>query len=298
MSENRQLCIIESPFQLIQLYEYLKYKKLTQVFVCIRLNKEVRNNSQLYALVKLFSPEDWKIIYLKNPYTALVVAFFYRCFCDYFVLGDENSKVVKLFLPFLHKERITFLDDGVATLDSTSKYNRFTIFSQIAGERNHMLELRKMVESVKKTQRVVLLLGSKLTETGILDFKAYEELVKKVIISNRKEMRSDLKLVYVPHRGETAHKNILNDKFCQRYGVLIVENHLPVELISVEKGYDIKGVIGFFSTALFTLRQIYPSATVKVYLIPHELLMKRKQKIKRLYQQLIEQGYKVCYLEH
>jgi len=76
------------------------------------------------------------------------------------------------------------------------------------------------------------------------------------------------KIIYIPHRAEEKKliKRIKNSNLSHKLTVLNID--MPIELYVLENNIEIKHVSSFISTALFTLKKMYPEAIVDSVLIP------------------------------
>ena len=127
------IAYVDSPFQLLQVYELRKQRKgLNKVY--IRLNGKIENDKQLKSLAQLLMPDNCKIIRIIKRYEKI---YYYSMFLflglmhSQIIIGDANSFLFKILRVFLPYSKFILLDDGVATINDglvNTLYSRFTIF--------------------------------------------------------------------------------------------------------------------------------------------------------------------------
>ena len=131
MMEKHTLFYVESPFQLLQVYEALKVFNINKYKLIIRGNSNEINNNQILSTANELDLNVTRYIKVINKISLIKIFYFifYNIFSSEKVFfGDENSIVSKLLVPFIGTNKIVFLDDGVASLNSKSKYYKFSIF--------------------------------------------------------------------------------------------------------------------------------------------------------------------------
>ncbi|MDK2776151.1 MAG: hypothetical protein KYX62_00605 [Pseudomonadota bacterium] len=270
---------VESPFQLLQAVELTKESK--NIRFLIRLNDQRQNNEQLKQLVSLFNLN--KVHYLTMGAKVMVgIAFIPILICSYLAqvvyIGDENSIVFRLLKGLVPKGKIVLLDDGVATLNSKlgARYKRFSIFNTVNGSGNYLSESKKLVEAVNSPEPVNIIVGSKLVEEEICTKESYFSLLENMLLNSA----ADLRTLYVPHRGE--NESNLQD-ICSRFGVGIVSNRLPIELVGYEFSVRPVNICSVLSTALFSMSLIYDNANIRVCPLKSEDILSRNESIEKLY---------------
>lgn len=276
---------MESPFQLIQTIDLVSESKNN--ILVVRLNELERNNLQLKKIVELFGLAD--VRYLKTKYKfSLLFYFFWILFfaikSNELYIGDENSIVFRMLKRIVDNKKIWLLDDGVSTLNSeaNSIFKRLTIFSNVGGSHNSLGACRSLIESRSGNRRVNLVVGSKLVEEGICSKEIYHSLLEEILDDAQ---RDGIDIVYVPHRGE-AIDNVR--EVSEKFDFDVVENSLPIELISLE--FDILPIKVFsvLSTALYSMSLIYDNTEFRVYPLKLEDIVSRRNAIENLYRDMRE----------
>ncbi|MEE9350244.1 MAG: hypothetical protein V3U80_09375 [Flavobacteriaceae bacterium] len=115
----------------------------------------------------------------------------------------------------------------------------------------HQLKEKKVL---KPTDDLVFIIGTPLVEVKIISKAYYHKLLQKIVTHF-----SSKKIVYVPHRWEDKNnvshlKSLFN--FEVRFNKNIIEMDFLIESILP------KHIAGTISTALFTLKKLYPKATI------------------------------------
>lgn len=171
------------------------------------------------------------------------------------------------------------MDDGVATINSQNhNVARFTIFNKDNiflkndfSQLNRFLN-KKLPNSEKK---IALIVGTKAIEEKILSKEDYFRFINCSI-----EFANNLEIYYWPHRGESRQtieyvKNHANIK--------VVNPTLPIELVSLLIHANPEIIISMFSTALFSLKKIYPKASLTAIQMDDDCYLERKESIINMY---------------
>jgi len=276
------IMFVESPFQLLQAVEYLHKKNIEDYSLFIRLNQVEENNRQLRAVLSWAAIQSDSIFKLEFSYHSLLCLtrlFVHVVTGHNIVFGDENSVVFRALSYFLKREKVTLLDDGVATLMSNrdSIYLRFSIFFGKADIFNTFDYLRSQLIDENRRE-VNIIIGGKLVEEGICSKETYMHVLSRMV-TDAKE--NGFPIVYIPHRGE--HDANL-EELKANFSIDIIRNTMPIEMIGLECGCTPVALFSVLSTALFSLSLIYKNTKLNLYPIPPDLLIKRKEYILRLFE--------------
>lgn len=273
---------VESPFQLLQAVEYVMLDKDLSHNVIIRLNGIERNDTQLINIVNLFGLKGVRYFNLKSKESIIFYLFpllFYALFSKEFVVGDENSFIFRLIRLFSSKNKITILDDGVATFNSKykNKYRRFTVFRNVLGVFNSFTECRRINKSCSINEEVNVIIGGKLVEENICSKAVYHQLIEKMMVFTSLNKK---KTIYVAHRGEDFN-NIKEIR--SKFNVDVFLNQLPIELLGYEASVKPILVMSVLSTALYSMSSIFDSADFYVFPLELSNIYNRKESIESLY---------------
>lgn len=282
---KQALFYIESPFQLLQVYEAIKYFGIHDYCLMIRVNDSTRNNEQVKNLVKLLKlnkPNYYKchsnirclFLSLKLWVSSLRVK---RVF-----IGDENSKVFRVVQKLLSLKKTVLLDDGVASINRAAnheEYKQFSIFSQ--GENVIQNEFSALAEFVKGDEAsdldtVNLIIGSKLVDVNICSQKTYFEALKMMLGMCDTEVST----AYIAHRDESEQ---YLEQIKNNFDIKVIKPELPIELIAKELNIRVNTVFTTISTALFSMERVYPDAKFKIFRIADDNLIERKEAVENLY---------------
>ena len=288
MNKTHNLFYIESPFQLMQVYEILTLQGNIKYKILIRLIHLNIGNQQLKNLVKVFRFNDVEyfpcnsnsMVRTKINLIALAIRTLRESLASSDIyIGDENSIIFKLIRNFIGKDKIILLDDGVATLNTKLEnqlYRRFTIFKN--GAMCNVNEFRNIGNFINRgTERnnVHLIVGSKFVEEGIITRECYFKVLKKMI----KTQDKNKDFIYVPHRGESVDnlERIKND-----LGLHVVKTSLPIEFIRYELGIVPMTVHTILSTSIFSMQLIYKETGFITYKVKDREILSRRQAILNL----------------
>lgn len=163
---------------------------------------------------------------------------------------------------FKHKlnEALHFLF-GHKLRGKVEELNLFTFFKIQKKPKIHVVENKLLwFDKIKKTNilnqedNLVYIIGSPLVFAKIINENYYFELIQQIIAKF-----SNKKMIYVKHRWEQK-EDIENIQ--KRFNLKILENENIIEIDFLKKGILPKHIVGTISTALFTLKNLYPSANI------------------------------------
>lgn len=249
------IAYIESPFQLICLNEFLVKYDISKIYIrnSTQINDFQINNTLRILKIK---ETDIDIIWLPNPRKLFSITkwarFIVRNIFKPILFGASKSKIRRLF--FLRYE----LDDGTFSLDLIRKGKTKRLLSFFHSENfNSAHNFETLSKLVYKKDQIIseskFILGQKLSEIGFITEENYLKIIKAIV------EKRDNTITYIAHRGEQEEKLKKIQKICQ---VQVPE--LPIELHLLSNNFVPSEVIGFFSTALFTLPRIYNVQTTIV----------------------------------
>ena len=268
MMIKKTLFYIESPFQLIQAYEIIKKKHLRHYKILIRRNRFKKNNEQLKNIKEIFQLKE--AIFLRSTDIfkfSLFFIFLVEAFkANKVFFGDSNSYVYK-FTKKIISHKSVLLDDGSSSLiDKNKNHKRFSIFENIENKQSNSFEnLKKFIISknkIKNSHSVIV--GQNIVELGIASKEKYIRFLNQAL------KNANYKRIYIPHRYELdSNLNI----YKKELDLKIVQLELPIELIEYELDIELKEVYSLYSTALFSLKNIYDQASLYSYNLRKENLL-------------------------
>jgi len=270
--------LIESPLQLLNAYEADNYFKSKNNKYIIRLSNIKINDNQILKLIEFLSIKEKSFIieinskhkklrdFLKLLSLKIYIFFVQKKFDKVFV-GNIESGLFSFLTKNINRKKKILLDDGTKSLvvqkKFTDTYNiDFFSFYDLKPYKNQTIyknNFTKLKETLlcNSLENQTLLLGAKLSEISIIEEGYYIDLIKKISNYFKNEI-----LVYIPHRGENRDK--LEKIQSEVKNIKIQYIDYPVELYGLNENINIKTVISFYSTALYTMMKIYHCESISV----------------------------------
>lgn len=293
--------IISSPLQALCAIEAkLKFNFYQNYFFITYLSEQLKSKSTIINVLNNFGINSYREIVLPKYYNYLkylIINLRKSIKYDYIFIGDYfNTSYYLLALIFKKRDsKLIFLDDGNSTIEAfiykfkyaknrgISYYLRylitkiicmpvfinsktfFTIFSNtntkhfsVIKNEFEIIKYNLLNNNVKNESGVII--GSNFAEMGFLK----EEEYIKVLLDVIKKYPQTKNIYYFPHRNENKDK--LNN-IMKLTNIIICENNSCIELEIVNKNINPKFIIGFGSTALYSLKILYPTSNIIGYII-------------------------------
>jgi len=291
-NSKRIFFIVESPLQLLGALEAIFLLKPQDYLLIVRYSEQ-RNNRQLSKIIQDLNVDTKYVKYvyfdshlnIRNSYKILKFMLWMAIkgrYVEKIYLGDYNSRVLTLIRKYiLNKNKIYYLDDGVATLTvqknfrEDNYYDLFTMYdilplkSQEITKHNFLYLKQCLKIDFLERESIVLLLGNKFYEEGIISkeyfFQSLEQLLAHYPNKN---------IRYVAHRGEEIGKLEYLEQY---YGFDVVQYDYPIELYGFYEKKIPSDIVSFLSTALLTMKMIYVDVNVTAYRIDLNELLDRKE---------------------
>lgn len=273
---KKALFFVESPFQLLNVYEAIDFFKIINYKIFIRYSGKTINDLQIKYLIKEFQIDDVNIISFNiNSSKKNLFDFFKIIYLKYYFkyinnnfeiifIGNLESNFFKLIYKNFAIERIIGLDDGTKTLHLQAEFskkdlyfNLFTMYDIKAIKKqfifNNNYNWLKSLRNNKERESDVLFLGSDIVTLKIIDEDYYLKLIQYAITNYGK-------IIYIPHRNENIKllNKIKNKSF------ILKSIDYPVEFYGINENKNINTVISFYSTALYTIMKIYNSEAIAI----------------------------------
>ena len=265
---KKTLFYIESPFQLIQAYEIIEENDLRHYKILIRSNASKKNNEQLKNIKEIFQLKE--TIFLRSTGIfkfSLFFIFLIEAFkANRIFFGDSNSYVYKATKKII-SYKLILLDDGSSSLiDKNKNHKRFSIFENNENKQsNSFKNLKKFIISKNKIKNPhSVIVGQNIVELGIASKEKYLRFLNHALKT------ANYTKIYIPHRYELdSNLNIYKEEL----GLKIIELRLPIELIEYELDIELKEVYSLYSTAVFSLKNIYDQTSLYSYNLRKENLL-------------------------
>lgn len=318
----KNLFIIRSPLQLINAMEAIFHFQLfnennilyiieTKGLINTQQINNTLNNTTWAEIIWIKSTKKSNFMNYINMINTIKVNQY-----NYLFLGDYGN-IHKIIISNIHVEHIFLLDDGTASIvihnklinnkfnlkdtlklirfipfglsiKQSKSINFFTIFdltttNTIGITKNEMKNLQSnyAIDSFTNSKNVSFL-GQPFIESKILSKKIYLQHLNNVIEENFKNQPIE----YFPHRGENIDniaKNLIN-KFTNAH---IVHNDIPLEKYFLENKIYPTVIVSVTSTALFTLKALFPKAKIYYIQIAQEdIFLKGQHSMDSIYKTL------------
>lgn len=266
------LVIVETPFQLLCAYEYLKIKKINPKIV-IRKSSVGANDLQIDSMLEDMGGLDTVQVMirprrvldlLKSAFKLLPI------FCvkyEEVVVGSYFSGVQMKIARLANKKNVVLLDDGVASIladkviskKEPGVYSAFSIFPLMAScyrcvESNRFESVSAKYDCYAQEDLSCFFIGQKLVDIGAIDMDSYIRAVKCCVETSNGAM-----LNYIPHRTESAECISMVEKID---GVRVFPTDCAIEYYMLRERIKPANVYSVISTALYSIATIYPDSKV------------------------------------
>jgi len=276
----KALFFIEAPFQLLSAYEAISVYGVTKYKIFIRLSGKKNNDLQIIKLSETLFKNKLNIKYFcikadKKSFLDLLVLIYIKINYifinykyDYIFIGNYDSKVLKIIINSIKKDRLILLDDGIKNIlfqnnfNNNNNFNMFTMLTSIKPyltqniKYNFFLKFKNILKTVNiEMSDMVLFIGVDISESGIISEKQYLYFVEML-------SRKYKNIIYIPHRAEFELKvNLINT-----FSNILVENiNYPIELYPYYKQSIPTHILSFYSGALVSMNCLYPEIDITSY---------------------------------
>ena len=288
--DKSSLFIINTPFQTLCAIEAIKEYKIIDYKIVILRNVNDTFNSKTEEILADFNLK-FTYIFIQSFFELLKKGILkeydkelYIKNYDKVFIGDYYSTSFRAFASFFLKKetKLILLDDGVATIflyeyglnyilkKTTSTiiksnvsnalmlfYNKKKIqfFSIFKPSDNNILYKENTLSILKPDEEVSIskksfIIGAKISEASMITEDEYFLLLKNIT-----EIFPDENFYYCPHRAESTEKL---EKIEKEFNFKFFNTEYTIEYDFYKKNISPNIVIGFGSTALYTLKTIYP----------------------------------------
>lgn len=269
MSLMNILIIVETPLQLLCAYEAIKSKQSKYTLI-LRCTSVGNNDIQLIRCAKLLNLEYIEINAfvgkkLMVALTLISFLFKFRLFGKYdeVYFGSLFSNYQKLLSKFFFKNKVFFMDDGMASLLTKEfNLNTFSFFnlppSSKALRKKHNFEsLRLLLRDYDNNKVGHYFVGQPFIDKEMITIDEYKRMVETA--SSTVGF-----LYYIPHRVE--RKETIELVLSGIENVKVININECIELYFVMNGFYPEGIHTCCSTSIYTLSKLFPTANMNVYL--------------------------------
>ncbi len=316
----RNLFFITSPLQLINAIEAREhFKTRNNLLVVIFTEYDSKNRHQINNLVNEqewdevirfdLRGKDSKTTFFKQ---IRLVKLLQKQHYDYVFCGNLSS-IGKMIIASIQKNTVYLLDDGAVTinhyLNSSGKHKsnkKLSLTKKIRQWRFNLFGLKTLptdtlnlftsyrftphgnekiipndLKYFKQTflshtipDETVYFLGQPLADIKLVSNETYLEYIRKIIDFYQ------CKIIYIPHRAEIVHENLLQLK---NENFIVHEIHQPIELEFIASNQYPLRICSFFSSALFTLNILYPKSEIISFVIESDDMVQPRPEIQNVY---------------
>lgn len=286
MNKNKALFLISSPLQLLFSQNAIKtfyIDEATYVFF--------KDSSERYKQMENIALH-FELNYQYGNGTVSLKEQLFNSFrnhnaeYNYLFIGNFYQSLELVYLPFLKKKgKVVYLDDGnnsIAILKghydnkkvrakrklislrywyrNYSINNYFTIYGDIISKDFNIIKNVIEQKTTHTERNGIYIIGTNIHEYCYALGISTEDFKNRIehFISELKEKGSD-KITYIPHSRDTS--NIANE-ICEKMGIIYQPQDLNIEVSLLLKDILPESIYGFGSTALYTLRHIFPNTPV------------------------------------
>ena len=286
-----------TPFQVLCAVAAIRQLEIDDYLILAKLPRGEVRNSQTKALL-----EKYHINYKQPFFFGRLSLYFYMCMAflhrknryTRLFIGDLRD-VSSYYVGFNYVSdncQVVFLDDGNITinylqdcisepmkphhramLDKIAKrrnmevgHNFLTIYGDIESPKNHIcqLDLHFVVEDKESKARQakdVYIVGTNIERYCVpLEIPEDVYIVKLgELMQNLRQQYPDDTVFFIPHGRETMD---YGQKLCAKYGCVFQHPKMMIELELLNKPCPPKAIYGYTSTALHTLKKLFPTARV------------------------------------
>lgn len=265
------LICIESPLQLLNAYEAIKYFNIQNYQFIIRYSNSNTNDKQIKKLIDILKIDPMNIEEVKINTSNKSLLDLFKLFIYKYIfntkkfnkvfIGNYRSGFFSLIQKSFDKDQVILLDDGAKTINIQKQftddlnYNLFTMYNVTSLKNqkiyiNHFNNIQMFFEKkLVLEDNKILFLGSKLSEMDIISKEYYLELMNK--ISQYYKYKN---IIYIAHREEDKNKLT---KISKINNIKIKTIDYPVEIFGLFENKLPKTVSSFYSSALMTMQMIY-----------------------------------------
>lgn len=291
---GRVAFVITSPFQALCCIEAIQQFNITSYHIYVMVyNGFNKREKQVVSLFNSYNINNISIRYCsKFSFVTFFITNIIPSF-DVVFTGDFYSSSFVLFSVLNIKKGgdLVYLDDGNSTLGilmnqlETFKLNGFitkliiaatrllfrlknidkkktfyTIYSDIENSNYHIIPdfFSSLAVNREMKINVVLFIGTS-PSSFIRVNNINEEFYRKVLFDSLSSLSAINKVIYIPH-GQDTDSSV--EKFCIDNGVEYRRTDTCIENYVLREGWNPIEIYGFTSSALFTLKKMYPQSHV------------------------------------
>lgn len=314
LSNRSVIIIVGTPFQALCAIEAIKRFNIHNYKIYVWEYVNDNRRTQTFCILSHFDIEATPIIATRFTWLKhFVKDIWTKKSYDYAILGDVSTQDYRIYVLGKLKQAspILYLDDGSASIavfqglksiggglfpykkcidkfvSLIKKLNNprkfFTIFHDIPTQRytliaNNFSHISSLQKNIPVENEYIFIGTSPQAYIKVYDITLEE--YKQMAIKLLKQIKHQYqKVTYIPHGRD--YDNILAP-LCQENGIAYMRINVCIELHLLQRNTIISAVGGFTSTALFTIKKIFPKTMVYNY------LPNKKSAYSNIYEQISE----------
>lgn len=295
---TKAIFYVGSPLQMLCGIEAQHHFNLNDAIYIIVTEKDSRSRHQILKIAEKYNLR-YKIMnnfYLRSSFLYSLLYMMYMFIFQirpfsykYVFLGDACEKQLTIYslLSIGKRGSFIYLDDGTASIEYIrngipssrmvnvirniikrfTKFNDgifYTTYYEFPEKKNEIIPnkfayLQKSLR-LQKDGSEAYIIGPAIDEfCGIMDISTsifFETLAR---VFREIKLQDIEKIIYIPHRRDV---NSEIDEFCKRNNVIFAPLDQPVEAYFLDADTSPRRIYGFSSSALYTLKMLYPSIEV------------------------------------
>lgn len=307
----RTLSIISTPFQLFCLKEYFAQNKIKDHFVValVENKNQKKRLENLSKLIDIDLDETHKVTPIKQYFKIFFKAMAVKK-CDELIIGNYFSNPQLFFLNNLKYHNLTIIDDGITSnfidkyysskrrltkssnlrklfykifrinVSYPTKFKLFTLFditsSNFDIEKNNLKYIKSLFQNFKRSNKTYII-GQPFVDLNILSEDLYLSCLNNLKLKYEN-------ILYIAGRKEKDETLIQMKK---KINLNFIKPDINIEHLMIEMKELPVNIIGFTSSALYTLDKIYNHSknniSISSYKIPERLILSDNAKTKTRY---------------
>lgn len=303
VKDKKVLFVTGSPFQALCAVEAIREFQIEDFRIINLEYKEDGRRVQVKNILDSYKIDFEQVVLSRFTFLSFFIkSFLCKSNYDIAFVGDIYAYDYRLFAlsKTKRKGQIIYLDDGNATIDvlkgvphlrisrfpirlyidyilrtvkNISKERAFyTIFDDIETQQykiysNSLSHLDIFKLNKKQRESVGYFIGTNpdgYRELFSLSIEEYQNMVQSVLMDLRRKVDT---LVYIPH-GKDYNNELM--AFCQSNGIQYKIMGVNIEFYLLSIPDNINLIAGFTSTALFTIKKLFPNSVVANYVVSRE----------------------------
>lgn len=292
---DRVLFFVNTPFQALCAIEAIKRFSIVNYNLYVSYFANENRLEQIDVVLSLFGINYSPILLTKTSFISFLVKCLFRRKYEMAFVGDFYTILVSCFsiVCLKSKGKLVYMDDGNSTIDilkgvlsplkTGGKFQKLRGFVKLIGKKkdievekyffsiypdipnknykvieNDFSHIRSLYDKMN-TQSISIFVGTVtegFCEENHLTKEQYHNVLDNILDRAHKEARG---LVYIPHGRDRDETTV---ELCKKYNIEYRKLDVCVELYILQNGITPDFIYGFSSSALYSLKLMFPEAQV------------------------------------